>query len=97
MGTEPYLQPVIGERLTHRIANKEDGAHLDIVVENFWDVIMYRCLTHSHRATITPLSPNAIVEMCSRRKEPMTKDSEKWSMDHSLPLFSQQLEAWVIR
>ena len=36
VGTEPCLQPVTGERLTQRSANREDGARLDIVAENFW-------------------------------------------------------------
>ena len=36
VGTEPSLQPVTGEPLTRRSANREDGARLDIVAENFW-------------------------------------------------------------
>ncbi len=35
-GTEPGLQPVIKEQLTHKSANTEDGACLDIVAENLW-------------------------------------------------------------
>ncbi len=30
------LQPVTEEQLTHRTANREDGARLDIVAESFW-------------------------------------------------------------
>ena len=29
VGVEPHLQPVTGEHLTYRTANKEDGARLD--------------------------------------------------------------------
>ena len=36
VGTEPGLQPVTKEQLTHKSANTEDGARLDIVAENFW-------------------------------------------------------------
>ena len=36
VGTEPSLLPVTEELLTHRSANREDGARLDIVAENFW-------------------------------------------------------------
>ena len=36
VGNEPYLQPVTDERLFHRTANREDGARLDIVAEDFW-------------------------------------------------------------
>ena len=36
VGTEPHLQPVTDERLFHRTANREDGARLDIVAEDFW-------------------------------------------------------------
>ena len=30
------LQPVTGEQLQHRTANREDGARLDVVARNFW-------------------------------------------------------------
>ncbi len=33
---EPGLQPVTGEQLEHRTANREDGARLDIVAQSFW-------------------------------------------------------------
>lgn len=36
VGTEPNLQSVTEEQLTHRTANREDGARLDIVAESFW-------------------------------------------------------------
>ena len=36
VGTEPCLQPVTGELLTHRTANREEGARLDIVAQSFW-------------------------------------------------------------
>jgi hypothetical protein len=34
VGTEPSLQPLTGEQLRHRTANREDGARVDIVAEN---------------------------------------------------------------
>ena len=36
VGTEPCLQPVTGEQLAYRTANREEGARLDIVVQSFW-------------------------------------------------------------
>ena len=36
VGIEPLLQPLEDEQLRHRTANREDGARLDIVAENFW-------------------------------------------------------------
>ncbi len=36
VGTEPCLQPVTGEQLRHRSANREVGARLDIVAQSFW-------------------------------------------------------------
>ena len=34
--TEPHLQPLSGESLTHRSANTEDSARLDIAMYGFW-------------------------------------------------------------
>ena len=36
VGTEPCLQEITEEQLTHTTANREDGARLDIVAESFW-------------------------------------------------------------
>ena len=36
VGIEPSLQPVTGENLSYRSANREDGARLDVVAESFW-------------------------------------------------------------
>ena len=55
VGTEPSLQPITGEQLEHRTANREDGARLDIVAQSFWerdrqsaffDVRVFKTLTH---------------------------------------------------
>ena len=82
VGTEPCLQRVTEERLTLRSANRDEGARLDIVAENFWgcdqqraffDVRVFK-LTHSHRAIVTPLLPNAIAKMNSRREGLMMKE-----------------------
>ena len=34
---EPTLQPLTGERLSHRTANTEDGARLNVKARGFWD------------------------------------------------------------
>lgn len=36
VGTEPCLQPVTGEHLFYKTANREDRARLDVVAESFW-------------------------------------------------------------
>ena len=34
--TEPHLQPLSGESLSHRSANTQDGARLDVAMYGFW-------------------------------------------------------------
>lgn len=34
--TEPHLQPLSGESLSHRSANTQDGAQLDVAMYGFW-------------------------------------------------------------
>ena len=60
VGIEPGLQPVTGEQFKHKTANKEDGARLDIVAENFWskdrqraffDVRVFNPFAQSHQNT----------------------------------------------
>ena len=41
VGTEPCMQPATGEELKHRTANREDGARMDIVAQNFWGSVHY--------------------------------------------------------
>ena len=36
VGIEPTLQPLANETLRYCTANKEEGARLDIVAEDFW-------------------------------------------------------------
>ena len=36
VATEPTLQPLTGETLTHRTSNCEDGARLDVSAQGFW-------------------------------------------------------------
>ena len=70
VGTEPELQHVTEEQLTHRSANREDGARLDIVATNFWgrdrqraffDVRVFNPSAQSYRDTSMP--------QCYRRNE----------------------------
>ena len=64
------LQPVTDEQLSLRTANREDGARLDIVADNFWgrdrqraffDVRVFNPFAQSHRNTSLP--------QCYRRNE----------------------------
>ena len=34
--TEPHLQPLSGESLSHHSANTQDGARLDVAMSGFW-------------------------------------------------------------
>ena len=70
VGTEPGLQHVTEEQLTHRSANREDGARLDIVATSFWgrdrqraffDVQVFNPFAQSYRDTSLP--------QCYRRNE----------------------------
>ena len=69
VGTEPTLQPMSGEILQQKSANREDGARLDIVADNFWqdgqraffDVRVFYPLAQSYRQTR--------MEACYRSKE----------------------------
>ena len=36
VSTEPHLQSLSGEAMSHELANVEDGARLDVVVNGFW-------------------------------------------------------------
>ena len=70
VGIEPTLQPVTDEQLSLRTVNREDGARLDIVADNFWgrdrqhaffDVRVFNPFAQSHRNTSLP--------QCYRRNE----------------------------
>ncbi len=41
---EPTLQPLIGEKLSNRTANTEDGARLDVKARGFWDRMHAMCI-----------------------------------------------------
>ena len=70
VGIEPPLQPLTGEHLTLRSANKEDGARLDIAADNFWgrdrnyaiyDIRVFSPFAQSHQ--------NAFLSQCYKKKE----------------------------
>ena len=70
VGKEPHLQPVTEELLSHRTANREDGARLDIVAEDFWgrdrtraffDVRVFNALAQTYQ--------NTSMAQCYRRNE----------------------------
>ena len=75
VGIEPTLQSLSGETLRHATANREDGACLDVVADNFWgrkqraffDIRVFYPLAPSYRRT--PL------ESCYRAKENEKKRS----------------------
>ena len=63
VGVEPCLQPVPDEAFSYKSANREDGARLDIVAENFcgrdrqrafFDVRVFNPFAPSYRNTSLP-------------------------------------------
>ncbi len=70
VGTEPTLQPLSQEQLTHKTANRDDGAHLDIVAESFWGCD--RQLAFFNVRVFNPFAPshrNTPLAQCYRRNE----------------------------
>ena len=70
VGIEPHLQPVTEEQFTHRTANREEGARMDIVTENFWSRDRQRSFFDVR--VFNPLSQayhNTSLAQCSRRNE----------------------------
>ena len=70
VGIEPLLQPLSGESLEYRSANREDGARLDVMSQGFWagdrqcaffDVRVFNPFAHSNR--------NHSLTVCYRRHE----------------------------
>ena len=69
MGVEPILQPLTGEQFSYRSANVEDGAHLDVVAEGFWD---HRQKAFFDVKVFNPLAPtysSTSLSQCYRRAE----------------------------
>ena len=63
VSTEPELQPLSGELLSHRTANTEDGVRLDVKAQGFWrdrhqcaffDVRVFNPLVPSNRRLSLP-------------------------------------------
>ena len=70
VGTEPHLQPVTEEQLSHRTANREDGARLDVAATNFWgrdrqrayfDIRVFNPFAPTHRTST--------LSQCYKRQE----------------------------
>ena len=76
---EPKLQPLTGERLSHRTANVEEKARLDVKARGFWDRMQcaffdIRVFTPTHRATTHPNHLQPIPDMSPRRNVFMVKE-----------------------
>ena len=62
VGIEPLLQSITTEQISHRTANIEDGARLDIKAQGFWnnrqcaylDVRVFNPLTHTYHCLPLP-------------------------------------------
>ena len=97
VATEPRLQPLSGESMTHRTAITTDEACLDIRARGFWtaaqDVIFDVRVFH-------PNAPSNTIIVTYRKHENIKKRAfmasvfVTLSMVSSLCLFSQQLGGW---
>ena len=70
VGTEPDLQPITDEQMTYRTANREDGAHLDVVAQSFWG--RYRQCVYFDIRVFNPFAQsylNTSLAQCYRRNE----------------------------
>ena len=90
---EPSLQPLSGEHLSLRTANREYRARLDVAATNFWSHDRQR--TFFDVRVFNPLasSNNQPLSTCYRKQELeksdiMIREFERWSMVASLPWFS---------
>ena len=82
---EPALQPLTEEQLSHRRANRDGGAHLDIAAE----ATVFNLFAQSHK--------NIPLAQCYQRNDLEKRRAYgQWNreVEHSLPWYSQQLEAW---
>ena len=97
VGTEPPLQPLSGEQLTLRSANREDGARVDIAADDFWGrdrnrtFFDIRVFTQSHR--------NTSLSQCYKKNEQEKKrvyDQRIREVEHGSfsPLVFPHLEEW---
>jgi len=65
VGVEPALQPLDCEPLRYATANREDGAHLDVVARDFWGpnrqcvFLIFGHLIHLHAPIFVPHCPGA--------------------------------------
>ena len=70
VGTEPSLQPITGEHLIHRTANREDGSRLDVAADSFWDNDRQRAFFDIR--VFNPFAPsyqNTSLAQCYRKNE----------------------------
>ena len=97
VATEPTLQPVSNEHFSHRSANIECAAHLDVKAQGFWgihhqqayfDVRVFNPLYWLLQITrLTFLLASDLMIM--RSVGCMNSESMKLSVDHLPPLFFQ--------
>jgi len=84
------LNHLSGESFQLRLANTEDGAHLDVVANGFWEhgqnaymlILMQKFLILSLLHTVQFLYHSATGVRSWRRKRNMKRESVKLSMGH---------------
>ena len=100
MTTEPHLQPLSGETLSHRSEITEDGARLDIVMYGFWgggvekafvDVSVFNRSAQSNRKS--PLSSKS---MSKKREGSTISECVRSNIQHLHHWCYPQRVEWVV-
>ena len=99
VGIEPALQPLSNEQLRLKSANKEDGARLDIVAEDFWGTKQHAFFDVR---VINPFAPSMCTTQINKlyyQKEQDKRgsyDARVREVEHGsfAPLVSPPLEDW---
>ena len=67
---EPHLQPLTGEHLDYRTANREDNARLDVAADGFWRISGQRAFFYVRVSNpMAPSLSNLTLHACYTRNE----------------------------
>ena len=99
VSTEPHLQPVTGEQLQYRTANREEGGSMllqqtsgEEITNKLTSTSEFSILLHKHTEHLH--SANAIEGKNEKREGPTKNVFEKLNTDPSLLSYSAPLVAW---
>ena len=80
--TEPSLQPVTGEQLTHKTANREEGTRLDVVAQSFWGRDKQSAFFDVYLRVFNPYAltyqNSSLSQMYKRNKQEKKRAYDEW-------------------